>query len=117
MRTTTYQDGATTCQQLEDMRPCVPCVKPEMQPTADCLRKQGMSIDVALDGGREMFTVSSESAMDIALYDGVLSISDNTDVLLFDGVSQVRPALHFSSYFSTSDSVTVPMMMKALSPS
>lgn len=50
---------------------------------------QGVSIDIALDGGRDTFTVSSEMSLDVALYDGVLSISDETDSLIYDGVSQV----------------------------
>lgn len=50
---------------------------------------QGVSVDITLDGGRDSFTVSSDMSLDVALYDGVLSISDETDTLLYDGVSQV----------------------------
>lgn len=51
--------------------------------------EEGVSVDIALDGGRDTFTVSSDSSLDVALYDGVLSISDETDMLIYDGVSQV----------------------------
>ncbi|KAK9906469.1 hypothetical protein WJX75_002462 [Coccomyxa subellipsoidea] len=57
---------------------------------ADLLEDEGVSIDVALDGGRDTFSVSGGS-LDVALYDGVLSITDDSsdDVLVYDGVSQV----------------------------
>lgn len=52
---------------------------------------QGVSIDVALDGGRDTFSVSGGS-LDVALYDGVLSITDDSsdDMLIYDSVSQVQ---------------------------
>lgn len=55
---------------------------------------QGISIDVELDGGRDVFTISGGSA-DLALYDGVLSItetdSSSTDVTVSSGDAQVLP--------------------------
>ena len=61
---------------------------------------QGVSIDVALDGGRDTFSVSGGS-LEVALYDGVLSITDdsNDDVLVYDGVSQVQMPLRFLTGF------------------
>ncbi|CAL8462066.1 g1597 [Coccomyxa elongata] len=60
-----------------------------IEDTVEIPEEQGVSVDIALDGGRDTFTVSSDTSLDVALYDGVLSISDETDTLIYDGVSQV----------------------------
>jgi hypothetical protein len=50
---------------------------------------------VALDGGRDVFSLGGGGAAEGALYDGVLSITDSktdpsiTDVTVFSGDSQV----------------------------
>ncbi len=57
-----------------------------------------MSIDVELEGGLGSFSVSGSDSLEVALNDGVLSITDDSsNSLVYDGVSQV-PSPHLPKH-------------------
>ncbi|EIE24363.1 hypothetical protein COCSUDRAFT_47246 [Coccomyxa subellipsoidea C-169] len=56
----------------------------------DTPEQEGVSIDVELEGGLGSFSVSGSDSLEVALNDGVLSITDDSsNSLVYDGVSQV----------------------------